>query len=76
MKNESRKVLFLVDRQVLSTTIVNCWRKADIIEKTNNNVLNELVINIELDRSINVNLLMLISINKIFFHKPDFLLIY
>ena len=37
-------------RQVSSTTIVNCWRKADIIEKTNNNVLNELVINIELDR--------------------------
>ena len=37
-------------RQVSSTTIVNCWRKADIIENTNNNVLNELVINIELDR--------------------------
>ncbi len=29
---------------------MNCCRKADIIEKTNNNVLNELVINIELDR--------------------------
>ncbi len=45
-------------RQVSSTTIVNCWRKAivncwrkaDIIEKTNNNVLNELVINIQLER--------------------------
>jgi hypothetical protein len=45
--SESIKFINKAWYQVSTPNIVNCWRKADIIENINNNSLNEIVLNNE-----------------------------